>query len=226
MNNIHKLNKVFNLIDDEQLQGMSYNLQEVDSALQTIGKFVYDNNFSKIKIRELKTNLNSLSIFKNINNKCIFRLCKQFKKSNVQYGGVTGILSTVKPPGLFYENPSDVPFTRKLDQFSLILDILSFIPYYGNILELLNFMLYFIRGDYEDCIYSLISAIPTIGAIIGVPMKYIFKYFENKKPGYNKYYKSLISLKQATKEIQSFELNNTDLDNPLNDTFEYEIYDP
>ena len=135
-------------------------------------------------------------------------------------------MSKVKSPGLFYENPSAVPFTRIIDQISLVMDILSVIPYYGTMIALSNFMLSFIRGEYQDSLFALVEAVPPLGPYIGVPFKYLFKYFQNKKPDYRKYYESLISLRQVTKELQAFDYRNLDLDNPMNDTFEYEKYDP
>ena len=48
----------------------------------------------------------------------------------------------------------------------------------------------------------------------------------NKKTDYRHYYKTLISLKNVTNELRRVEIKNLDLDNPFNDNFEYDIYDP
>ena len=106
------------------------------------------------------------------------------------------------------------------------MDILSVIPYYGTMIALSNFMLSFIRGEYQDSLFALVEAVQPLGPYIGVPFKYLFKYLKNKKPDYRKYYETLISLRQVTKELQAFDYKNLDLDNPMNDTFEYEKYDP
>lgn len=215
-------------LDLEELKITAQKMREMDLALEYFGLFILEKDFSKNKIRFLKKKLNSLQIFENnkFTNKKIYNFCKIFKSQTKQKGGVIGELSKVKSPGLFYENPSAVPFTRIIDQISLVMDILSVIPYYGTMIALSNFMLSFIRGEYQDSLFALVEAVPPLGPYIGVPFKYLFKYFQNKKPDYRKYYESLISLRQVTKELQAFDYRNLDLDNPMNDTFEYEKYDP
>ncbi|VVU95500.1 hypothetical protein CPAV1605_1251 [seawater metagenome] len=228
MSNLEEFKWFINNRTQEELLDTAQKLQEIDFTLNHIKRFVLNKNFSNNDIHILKQKLNKLSIFKlhGVSNKTLYKLCHKFKDIGKQTGGVIGELRTVKSPGLFYENPSAVPFTRKLDQFNLVLDILSFIPYYGSIAALSAFILYFIRGDYEDATFSLISAIQPLGPYLSVPTKYIFKYFENKQPNFRKYYRSLTSLRQATKELESFKIANTNLNNPMNDDFEYEIYDP
>ena len=101
-------------------------------------------------------------------------------------------------------------------QFSLcreLLDILGIIPGYGIAADTINFLLYFVRGEYGDALFSLICLIPTVGSLLGLTGKYIAKYFENSPPEYREYYKSMVSLKDRAKEFQMIENKNLDLDN-------------
>ena len=83
----------------------------------------------------------------------------------------------------------------------------------GIAADVVNFLLYFVRGEYSDAFYSLICMIPTVGSIIGLTTKYVSKYLYNRKPEYQEYYNSMKSLKDITKELRIVENKHKDLDN-------------
>ena len=65
--------------------------------------------------------------------------------------------------------------------------------------------------------------IPTVGSLIGLSAKYIVKFLYNRNPDYRKYYNSMASLKDITKELRIVENKHLDLDdmafNEDNDDF-------
>lgn len=182
------------------------------------------SNLKKHKLKEFKIRMNKSKYFKNsVDNKFIYKIAKILKKKSfIQKGGTynlqDGMTNNIeKLPnvevGSFIHHPQSITTTQKIDKLHLILDLLGIIPGYGIAADTINFLLYFIRGEYTDSFYSLICLIPTVGSLIGLTAKYLIKYFSNKNPDYRKYYNSVASLKEITKELQIVENRNFDIDN-------------
>ncbi len=50
--------------------------------------------------------------------------------------------------------------------FQTVLDVLGFIPFYGDIIDLVNAVIYYYRGKYLEAALSLIAVIPIVGSVI------------------------------------------------------------
>lgn len=64
-----------------------------------------------------------------------------------------------------------------LDGLQLGLDVAGLIPGFGDILDIINAAISFLRGNYLEGFLSLIGAIPVVGSVIGLPLKAILKGF-------------------------------------------------
>lgn len=219
-----------NLLDkpETQLGGSKYikNKEELKSDIKVfceignkIISFIQNKKFNSDNIRKLKKDINS-NKFINVNNKMIYKTAKALnKKIDYQIGGndqdgMTNnieVLPDVKT-GSFIHHPQAIPMTQKIDKLHLLLDLIGIIPVYGIAADVVNFLLYFVRGEYSDAFYSLICMIPTVGSLIGLTSKYIVKYIYNKNPDYRKYYNSMASLKDITKELRIVENKHINLD--------------
>lgn len=67
---------------------------------------------------------------------------------------------------------SENPF---LDGLQLALDFVGLIPGFGDIIDIINAGISFLRGNYLEGFLSLIGAIPVVGSAIAIPMKAAFK---------------------------------------------------
>lgn len=194
--------------------------------------FINCQNFGKNNIKNIKNELNKSNLLKKnpLNNKFIYKI---IKKSYTQEGGVynyeDGMTNKIErlpqvEVGPFYNQPQAITFTQKINTLHLILDLIGIIPFYGLAADTVNFLLYFIRGEYGDAFYSLICMIPTIGSILGLTAKYTEKFIFNRNPEYRKYYDSLRSLKDITTELRLIEDKNLNLDDQayINNDEEYE----
>ena len=65
--------------------------------------------------------------------------------------------------------------TELIDKIQTILDFAGFIPYIGDALDIVNGVIYLIRGRYVDALLSLVALIPVAGSIIAVPLRIAFK---------------------------------------------------
>lgn len=64
-----------------------------------------------------------------------------------------------------------------LDGFQLVLDIVGLVPGFGDIADLINAGISFLRGNYFEGFLSLIGAIPVVGSVIALPLKAALKGF-------------------------------------------------
>ena len=199
-------------------------LKNFVDIIYDFAKILEDGKICKYSIKNFKNKVNNTKFFRNnpIDNKFIYKMAKKIKKSKDQTGGTynedDGMTNYIeKLPdvkvGSFIHNPQSIPITKKIEKLHLLLDLIGIIPGYGLAADVINFILYFIRGEYADSFYSLICMIPTVGSLIGLSMKYLVKFIYNRNPEYRKYYDSLISLKQITTELRQVENKNVDLDN-------------
>ena len=62
-----------------------------------------------------------------------------------------------------------------LDKFQTLLDWLGFWPIYGDFIDAVNAVIYFIRGKWFDGILSLLAIIPIIGSALKASIKSIYK---------------------------------------------------
>ena len=62
-----------------------------------------------------------------------------------------------------------------LDKIQLILDYAGIIPIIGDIIDVVNAIVYFFRGKWLDGILSIIAMIPVVGSLIALPFKALFK---------------------------------------------------
>ena len=215
--------------NNSQVGGMNKNIKnlikEFTNESKVIFEFIQKKNFNKASINDLKKNLNQSKFFKNdLSNKFIYRVAKLYKKNintdqfggdaaNLQDGMTNKIerLPTVEV-GSFIHHPQAITISQRIDKLHLLLDILGIIPGYGIAADTVNFLLYFVRGEYSDAFYSLICLIPTVGSLIGLSIKYLIKFIYNKNPDFRNYYNSVKSLKDITKELQIVENKNLNLD--------------
>ena len=73
---------------------------------------------------------------------------------------------------------TELPDTKAntwIDTLQTILDWVGFIPVYGDIVDLVNGIIYFIRGKWFDGILSMIAIIPLVGSAIKISAKAIYK---------------------------------------------------
>lgn len=69
------------------------------------------------------------------------------------------------------------PSNPVLDGLQLALDVAGLIPGFGDILDIINAAISFLRGNYLEGFLSLIGAIPVVGSVIGLSLKAILKGF-------------------------------------------------
>ena len=194
--------------------------------------FINCKNFCKNNIKNLKDELNKSNLLKNnpLSNKFIYKIIKKsYNQDGGTYNYEDGMTNKIErlpqvEVGPFYNQPQAITFTQKINTLHLILDLIGIIPFYGLAADTVNFLLYFIRGEYGDAFYSLICMIPTIGSILGLTAKYTEKFIFNRNPEYRKYYDSLRSLKDITTELRLIEDKNVNLDDQayINNDEEYE----
>ncbi len=62
-----------------------------------------------------------------------------------------------------------------IDTVQTIGDFAGLIPVYGDIIDVINAILYFIRGKFLNGILSIVAMIPIVGSVIALPFKAAFK---------------------------------------------------
>ena len=197
-------------------------------------QFIEKKEFKSNDIRKFKKEINSNKFLK-VNNKTIYQVAKILtsRENLYQIGGNDndGMTNNVEvlpnvEVGSFIHHPQSITFTQKIDKLHLLLDLIGIVPVYGIAADIVNFLLYFVRGEYSDAFYSLICMIPTVGSLIGLSAKYIEKLiFNRKNQDYRKYYNSMKSLKDITKELRIVENKNINLDDIVYQD-EDNIYEP
>lgn len=75
------------------------------------------------------------------------------------------------------EESETEPSNPVLDGLQLGLDVAGLIPGFGDILDIINAGISFLRGNYLEGFLSLIGAIPVVGSVIALPLKAILKGF-------------------------------------------------
>lgn len=58
-----------------------------------------------------------------------------------------------------------------IDKIQYYLDFAGFIPFIGDALDLINGLIYMIRGKYWDALLSAIALVPGVGSAVAVPMR-------------------------------------------------------
>ena len=81
----------------------------------------------------------------------------------------------------FKEQIGGSKLTEGFDIIQLLLAIIGFAPSYGDNIDVLNMMLYLIRGKFNLAMFSLLSTIPYIGSAIGVPLIFLDKYKRSRQ---------------------------------------------
>ena len=61
------------------------------------------------------------------------------------------------------------------DNIQYIADFAGLIPVYGDIIDAINAIVYFIRGKFFEGVLSIIAIIPGVGSVIALPFKVLFK---------------------------------------------------
>lgn len=77
-----------------------------------------------------------------------------------------------KPEPIDPKSESDEQLIDKIQTF---LDFAGFIPFIGDALDLINGIIYVIRGRYIDALLSAIAIIPGVGSAVSVPLRVAFK---------------------------------------------------
>ena len=65
--------------------------------------------------------------------------------------------------------------TTFLNNVQYVFDIAGLIPVYGDLIDAINSIIYFIRGKNLEGFLSIIAIIPVVGSIISIPFKVLFK---------------------------------------------------
>ena len=91
------------------------------------------------------------------------------------------------------------------DGIQTILDVAGFIPIYGDFIDAVNALIYFIRGKWFDGILSMLAIIPLIGSALKVSIKSIYK--GTKAIELTKKIQKAWAGKDATKIFQDLILN-------------------
>ena len=86
-------------------------------------------------------------------------------------GKFTNLAYTEQPKSTF-DKPKEIPW---LDTLQTILDFAGLIPVFGDALDLINAVIYFVRGKYFEGFLSLIAIIPVVGSVISLGVKGAFK---------------------------------------------------
>jgi hypothetical protein len=68
-----------------------------------------------------------------------------------------------------------------LDNIQTVLDVVGFVPVYGDFVDAVNAVIYFIRGKWFDGILSMLAIIPLIGSALKVSIKSLYKGVQLKK---------------------------------------------
>jgi hypothetical protein len=97
------------------------------------------------------------------------------KKTDPIEGYIT--LEGGKPKWNASNKPKEEESNPVLDGLQLVLDFAGLIPGFGDILDIINAAISFLRGNYFDGFLSLIGAIPVVGSAISIPLKAISKTF-------------------------------------------------
>ena len=204
-----------------KMEDIKLELSEFFKTSKKVVSFIESQNFTADNIRKLKSEVNSNKFLK-LNNKMIYQAAKELKNTRKEQKGGSmndqdGMTNKIEvlpdvEVGSFIHHPQAITMTQKIDKLHLLLDLIGLIPIYGIAADVVNFLLYFVRGEYSDAFYSLICMIPTVGSLIGLSAKYIVKFIYNRNPDYKKYYNSISSLKNITKELRIVENKHLDLD--------------
>ena len=67
------------------------------------------------------------------------------------------------------------------DGIQTVLDVIGFLPVYGDFVDAVNAVIYFIRGKWFDGILSMLAIIPLIGSALKVSIKSIYKGVQLRK---------------------------------------------
>ena len=67
------------------------------------------------------------------------------------------------------------------DGIQTVLDVIGFLPVYGDFVDAVNAVIYFIRGKWFDGILSMLAIIPLIGSPLKVSIKSIYKGVQLRK---------------------------------------------
>lgn len=81
----------------------------------------------------------------------------------------------------FKEQIGGNKMSEGLDIIQLLLAIIGFAPAYGDNIDVLNMMLYLIRGEFNLAMFALLSTLPYIGSAIGVPLIFLDKYKRSRQ---------------------------------------------
>lgn len=67
------------------------------------------------------------------------------------------------------------PDEELIDTIQNWLDIAGFVPVVGDAIDIINGLIYFIRGQYINAALSAIALIPVVGSVVAVPLRVAFK---------------------------------------------------
>ena len=62
---------------------------------------------------------------------------------------------------------------KGMNIFQTVLDIAGFIPFWGDIIDLINAVIYYIRGKNLEAVLSVIAIIPIVGSVIKLSLIHI-----------------------------------------------------
>jgi len=109
----------------------------------------------------------------------------QYKKVLIEQGATVTTSPGTKPYTGTYDTSvdnisGDKGITDAIDALQHILDWAGLIPIYGDALDFVNAVIYFLRDKKLEGILSVIAIIPVVGSIIAIPFKLIFKLIPTK----------------------------------------------
>ncbi len=170
---------------DQLLKEVHYTSQDFDNLHKELyllnaefNRRLGSHNFDIQTEQECQSRYGSCSIDNNIADSytTILYYINGHKRDKIYF--LTDGTNKVLHGGLLISDPNAGTLTKMLDIIQLIISIVGFVPALGIIADIINVLIYLLRGDFESALYTMISVIPLIGSFIGTPLKY---YKKNKK---------------------------------------------
>lgn len=109
----------------------------------------------------------------------------QYKKVLIEQGATVTTSPGTKPYTGTYDTSvdntsGDKGITDVIDALQHILDWAGLIPFYGDAIDFVNAVIYFLRDKKLEALLSIIAIIPVVGSIIAIPFKLIFRLIPTK----------------------------------------------
>ena len=162
-----------------------------EPLLKKLGK-PYPLPFSEVTAYEIAISNDYLQMYQdgtsysgNFAETLKYGLNKDYPDAHLVISDDNGVIGTInlgpdgKPKWTPVE-PENVESTESnpvLDGLQLALDFVGLVPGIGDVVDIINAGISFLRGNYLEGFLSLIGAIPVVGSVIAIPLKAVLKGF-------------------------------------------------